>query len=76
MAPRVKTAAKKSRQYLVNEKGERTGVLLPMKEYEDLIEAAEQRDDIRHLRRAKRIRGKPVPWEQLKDELRAEGKLP
>jgi len=76
MATRVKTPAKKSRQFLVNDKGERTGVVLTIEEYEDLIEAAEQRDDIRHLRKAKAVRGKPVPWEQVKAELRAEGKLP
>jgi hypothetical protein len=76
MATRVKTPAKKPRQFLVNDKGERTGVVLTIEEYEDLIEAAEQRDDIRHLRKAKAVRGKPVPWEQVKAELRAEGKLP
>ena len=67
--------AKNSRQYLVDEKGQRTAVLLPIEEYEDLVEAAEQLDDIRHLEKAKSVRGKPAPWEQVKAELRALGKL-
>jgi hypothetical protein len=73
---RAKAApAKKSRQYLVDEKGRRTGVVLSCEEYEELIEAAEQLDDIRHLEKAKAVRGAPVPWEQVTAELRAEGKL-
>jgi len=75
MATRVKTPAKKPRQFLVNDKGERTGVVLTIEEYEDLIEAAEQRDDIRHLRKAKAVRGNAIPLEELEARLRAEGKL-
>jgi len=66
---------KKTRQYLVDEKGQRTAVVLPIAEYEELIEAAEQLDDIRHLEKAKAEGGEPVPWEQVKAELRAQGKL-
>jgi PHD/YefM family antitoxin component YafN of YafNO toxin-antitoxin module len=60
----------------VDEKGQRVGVVLSPEEYEKLIEAAEQLDDIRHLEEAKKVKGKPVPWEKVKAELRAEGKLP
>ncbi len=77
MASGAKTGtAKKPRQYLTNEKGERTAVVLPIEEFEELIEAAEQLEDIRHLEKAKKEGGKPIPWEQVKAELRAEGKLP
>lgn len=76
MAGKVKAAVKKKpRQYLTNEKGERTAVLMPIEEYEELIEAAEQLEDIRHLEKANRDDGEPIPWEQLKAALRAEGKL-
>ena len=68
--------AEKSRQYLVDEKGERTGVVLSLEEFEELVEAAEQRDDIRHLEEGKKVKGKPVSWERMKAELRAQGKLP
>jgi hypothetical protein len=71
-----KRIRRKLRQYLVDEKGRRTGVVLSLKEYEDLVEAAEQLDDIRYLEAAKAEEGEPIPWEQVKEELRAEGKLP
>ncbi len=73
---KAKRTRKKLRQYLVDEKGRRTGVVLSLKEYEDLVEAAEQLDDIRYLEAAKAEEGEPIPWEQVKAELRAEGKLP
>jgi len=77
MATRTKTrGAKKPRQYLVDEKGQRTGVVLTVEEYEELVEAAEQLDDIRHLEENKKRGGEPVPWDEVKSELRAEGKLP
>ena len=73
---KTKRTRRKLRQYLVDEKGRRTGVVLSLKEYEDLVEAAEQLDDIRYLEEAKAEEGEPIPWEQVKEELRAEGKLP
>jgi len=67
--------AKKSRQYLTDAKGRRKAVILPIHEYEELIEAAEQLEDIRHLEEGKKVRGKPVPLEGFEARLRAEGKL-
>ena len=76
MATRPKPGARKrSRQYLVDEKGKPTGVVLTLEEYDDLIEAAEQRDDIRHLEAGKRVKGKSITLEKLEAQLRAEGKL-
>jgi len=75
-ATKTTRTRRKLRQYLVDEKGGRTGVVLSIKEYEDLVEAAEQLDDIRYLEEAKAEEGEPIPWEQVKEELRAEGKLP
>lgn len=39
-------------QYVVDAQGRRTAVVLPIEEYEDLVEAAEQLDDIRHRSKA------------------------
>lgn len=71
-----KTTRRRTRQFLVDAKGRRVGVVLSMKEYDELVEAAEQIEDIRHLEEANKIKGKPIPWEQVKAKLRAEGKLP
>ena len=67
--------AKKSRQYVVDEEGRRKAVLLPIDEYEALLAAAEDLEDIRAADEARAQAGEPVPWEQVKAELRAEGKL-
>jgi len=75
-ATKTKRTRRKLRQYLVDEKGRRLGIVLSIKEYEDLVEAAEQLDDIRYLEEAEAEQGEPIPWEQVKEELRAEGKLP
>lgn len=50
-------------------------MVLPIEEYEELVEAAEQREDTRHLEAGKKVKGEPRPWEQVKANLRAEGKL-
>ena len=65
-----------NRQYVVDEQGRRTAVVLPIDEYEELLEAAEQRDDIRHLEEAQGLSGETVAWEQVKEQLRSDGKLP
>jgi PHD/YefM family antitoxin component YafN of YafNO toxin-antitoxin module len=71
-----KPARRRSRQFIVDEQGRRTAVLLPIEEYEELVEALEQRDDIRALREADSDGGEPVPWERVKTELRTAGKFP
>jgi hypothetical protein len=68
-------AKKRSRRFLADSRGRRAWVLLPIDEYDDLVEAAEQREDIRRLEEGKQLKGKDVPWEQVKAKLRAEGKL-
>jgi PHD/YefM family antitoxin component YafN of YafNO toxin-antitoxin module len=57
-------------QYVTDAKGERTAVILPLEDYEELLEdlhvsrvAEETKDEVR------------VPWEQVKAELVSEGKL-
>jgi len=76
MTARAKTPKrKKSKKYVVDEKGRRSAVLLPIREYEELIEAAEQVDDIRHLEEARAAGGAPIPLEEVDARLRADGKL-
>lgn len=77
MGPETKArSVKQLREYLVDQRGRRTAVVLPIEELEELLEAAEQRDDIRYLEEAKTEPGEPVPWEDVKAQLRREGKLP
>ena len=59
----------------MDERGRPTAIVLPLGEYEELVEAAEQRDDIRHLEAAKTVRGKPISLEELEARLRVRGKL-
>jgi PHD/YefM family antitoxin component YafN of YafNO toxin-antitoxin module len=73
MATATKTK-KTTRQYLVDEKGRRTAIILPIKEYEALLEAAEDQEDLRLAEEA-RVEGGGIPSEKLEKRLRAEGKL-
>jgi len=72
---KAKPAKRQSRRFLVNDKGRRVGVVLSMQEYEELVEAAEQRDDIRYLKEADAIKGKDISLEEFEAQLHAEGKL-
>ena len=63
------------KQFLVDEKGRRTAVVLPIAEYDRLVEADEDLADIRAADEARAEGGEPIPWERVKAELRAEGKL-
>lgn len=75
MATEPKTTEKLAVQYVVDGNGKRTAVLLPIEVFEELVELAEQRGDIRHLEAAKRVPGEPIPLEEFEAQLRAEGKL-
>jgi PHD/YefM family antitoxin component YafN of YafNO toxin-antitoxin module len=66
---------KKQRQYLVDENGKRTGVVLSMKEYQALLEAAEDLADLRAADEARAEGGQGVPLEVVEARLRAQGKL-
>lgn len=58
------------RQFLTNEKGERTAVVLPMGEYEELLELVEDAEALREADEALAgiARGeKPIPWEHVQD---------
>lgn len=57
-------------QYVTNENGERTAVIMPIEEYEELLE------DLHVTRVAEETKDEErIPWEQVKNELVSEGKL-
>lgn len=57
-------------QYVTDERGERTAVILPIDEYEELLE------DLHVTRAAEETKDEErVPWSQVKAELVSEGKL-
>ncbi len=63
-------------RYVTDKDGERVGVILGVEEYERLLEAAEELDDILRYDAAqeKIARGEAdfVPWEEVKDRIGSE----
>jgi len=57
-------------EYITNEEGQKTAVILPIEDYEELMEDLHLSRVARESRNEERI-----PWEQIKDELVSEGKL-
>lgn len=56
-------------KYVVDEKGKRVGVVLPMDDYQKLLEDQEELESIRAFDRAKNSGEKPVPFEQAVSEM-------
>ena len=63
-------------QYVVDENGKRVGVMLPIEEYERMVEEIEELEDIRLYDEAKAElkRGEDglVPWEEAKKRIGTE----
>jgi hypothetical protein len=57
------------RQFIVDEKGNRTAVVLDIKLYEELVEAWEDLDDIRAFDEAEAEGGEEIPFEQAVREI-------
>jgi PHD/YefM family antitoxin component YafN of YafNO toxin-antitoxin module len=62
----------KPTQFLTNEKGEKVAVVIPIKEYEQLLEELEELDDIRAYDEAKASGEVAVPLEQVLDRIERE----
>jgi PHD/YefM family antitoxin component YafN of YafNO toxin-antitoxin module len=60
----------KERQFVVNERGEKVAVMISIEEYEKLIEALEDTEDIRAYDEAKASGEVPIPLEQALAENR------
>ena len=62
-------------RYIINSKGEKTDVVLSIKQFDKLIEAYEDLEDIVAYQKAKALGNDTISWEQMKLELRKLGKL-
>ena len=64
------------RQFIVNEEGKRTAVVLPIEEYEELLELAEDAEALKEADEAlgelERGEDEAIPWEQAKREMEEE----
>lgn len=64
------------RQFIVNEEGERTAVVLPIEEYEELLELAEDAEALKTadaaLGELERGEDEVIPWEQARREMEEE----
>ncbi|MGH3146343.1 MAG: hypothetical protein ACRDTR_11145 [Rubrobacter sp.] len=62
--------------YTTDETGKRRGVILDIEEYESLLEALEDLEDLRAadeaLRKIERGEDELIPWEQVKDKVGTE----
>ena len=63
-------------RYLTDDKGNRLGILLDIKEYERLREIEDEMEDIRRYNEAVAAReqgeGDAIPWEQVRDHIGSE----
>jgi PHD/YefM family antitoxin component YafN of YafNO toxin-antitoxin module len=62
-------------EYLVDKEGRRKAVILPIAEWEQILEALEELEDIRAYDEAKQYPSAPVPFDQAVAEIR-EGEVP
>ena len=56
-------------QYITDIKGKKTSVILPIRDYEKIIEALEELEDIKAYDRAKSRKSEPIPFEQAVKEI-------
>ncbi len=62
-------------QYVVDERGQRRGVLLTVEDYHRILEALEDQLDAADLDEAAASETQFVPYDQVRQQLRNEGKL-
>ena len=55
-------------KYIIDDKGQRTAAIIPMKAWEQIVEALEELDDIRAYDGAKKYPSDAVPLEQAVSE--------
>ena len=63
-----------SRSYLINEKGDRVGVVLSNKEYERILQALEELESIKAYDAAKKSGDQVVPFVQAIQEIETQRK--
>jgi hypothetical protein len=55
--------------YIIDKKGRRIAVQLPIKTYEKLLSDSEELDEIKEYRKAKTHKGNAIPFDQAFDEI-------
>ncbi len=60
--------------YIVDEKGNRTGVILDIKDFRKILEDLEELESIRAYDAAKKSKDEAIPFEQAVKEIEAERK--
>ena len=56
-------------QYITDTTGKKMGVILPIREYEKIMEELEELEDIKAYDRAKTYKSEPIPFEQAVKEI-------
>lgn len=56
-------------QYIIDAKGKKMGVILPIGQYEKMMEELEELEDIKAYDRAKSRKSEPIPFEQAQNEI-------
>lgn len=56
-------------QYITDSTGKKVSVILPIREYEKMLEELEELEDIKAYDRAKARKSEPVPFEQAVKEI-------
>lgn len=55
--------------FVIDKKGRKIAVQVPLKKYEKLLADSEELEDIKEYRKAKRHKGDPIPFEQAFSEI-------
>ena len=55
--------------FVIDKKGRKIAVQVPLKKYEKLLADSEELEDIKEYRKAKRHKGDPIPLEQAFSEI-------
>jgi hypothetical protein len=55
--------------YIIDKKGRRIAVQLPIKTYEKLLSDSEELDEIKEYRKAKTHKGNTIPFDQAFEEI-------
>jgi len=58
------------REYVIDDKGNKKAVLVPLSEWKMILEALEELDDIQAYDEAKSQASDPIPFDQAIDELK------
>ena len=56
-------------QYITDTTGKKMGVILPIRDYEKIMEGLEELEDIKAYDRAKTRKSEPIPFEQALKEI-------